>query len=237
MPDKIFSYSGSELPVFADARNWRQYWQSQVVSFVRGHVLEVGAGIGSTTFSLYTRDVLRWVALEPDGKLLADLQRGIPDDAVSQYEFRKGTLDDIDPSEQFDTILYIDVLEHIMDDRAELLHASSHLDKNGHLIILAPAHQFLYSKFDNAIGHYRRYTKKAILDITPKCFNIIKCGYYDSIGMTLSIANKFILYASNPTRAQIQFWDTCIIPISKVIDRLFNFRIGKSLIAIFKKQK
>ena len=235
--DAHFSYSGAELPVFAEAKNWRQYWQSQVAHFIKGRVLEVGAGIGSTSFSLHTPDVLRWVALEPDATLFATLQGNVPGDDAARYDFCKGTLDDIDPNEQFDTILYIDVLEHILDDRAELLHVSEYLDKDGHLIVLAPAHQFLYSDFDKAIGHYRRYSIKSISAIAPVNMRITQYKYLDAVGMLLSIANKFFLHASNPTHAQIQFWDSRIIPISKIVDRICNFLIGKSLIAVFEKHK
>jgi ubiquinone/menaquinone biosynthesis C-methylase UbiE len=237
MSDNYFSYPGTELAVFADAKNWRQYWQSQIVHFIKGHVLEVGAGIGSVTHSfLYTKDTLKWVAIEPDDTLFALLQCRFSNDSASQYEFRKCTLEEMPPEEHFDTIIYIDVLEHIMDDRAELLRASDHLNKEGTLIVLVPAHQCLYSNFDSAIGHYRRYTAKSINKICPNCLKITQLKYYDSVGMFISLANRLFLRASNPTRGQISFWDSRIIPISKIMDRIFNFRIGKSLIAVFEKQ-
>lgn len=63
---------------------------------------------------------------------------------------------------RFDTILYIDVLEHIADDRAELVEAARRLNPGGYLVVLSPAHQWLFTAFDAAIGHVRRYTAKSL---------------------------------------------------------------------------
>ena len=59
---------------------------------------------------------------------------------------------------KFETILYISVLEHIKDDKDEIDTALSKLKKGGYLIICVPAHNYMYSKFDKEIGHYRRYS-------------------------------------------------------------------------------
>ena len=69
-----------------------------------------------------------------------------------------GTLASLDPEVKADTILYIDVMEHIAGDRQEMADAAARLRPGGHLIVLSPAHQWLFSPFDEAIGHYRRYT-------------------------------------------------------------------------------
>ena len=58
---------------------------------------------------------------------------------------------------KFNTIIYLNVLEHIQNDFDEINSALNKLNSDGHLIILVPAHQNLFSKFDEAIGHYRRY--------------------------------------------------------------------------------
>ena len=58
---------------------------------------------------------------------------------------------------KFDTIIYLNVLEHIEDDTNEINLAINKLNLGGHLIILVPAHQKLFGKFDSAVGHYRRY--------------------------------------------------------------------------------
>src|SRR5215470_4171807 len=110
-------YIGSELALFAEATNWRTYWQRQVSDFLGRRVLEVGAGIGSVTRSLCGPDVTRWVALEPDPEMAARLGQEVRDGRLpATCEVRCATTDDLAADERFDTALYIDVLEHIEDD-------------------------------------------------------------------------------------------------------------------------
>ena len=71
--------------------------------------------------------------------------------------------------ERFDTILYIDVLEHIDDDLGELARSATHLRPGGHLIVLAPAHQALYSPFDKAIGTSAATTRGRFLRPLRPC--------------------------------------------------------------------
>jgi hypothetical protein len=71
-----------------------------------------------------------------------------------EWEIRVGTLADVADTEVFDSILYIDV---IADVRPEFQRAVRHLRRSGFLIVLAPAHQFLFSPFDTSVAHHRRY--------------------------------------------------------------------------------
>lgn len=73
-----FEYQGSELDLFLEAKTWRTYWASMISPFLGQTVLEVGAGLGSSTKVL--RDVSHtWVALEPDPTLIARAQEGVSD--------------------------------------------------------------------------------------------------------------------------------------------------------------
>jgi 2-polyprenyl-3-methyl-5-hydroxy-6-metoxy-1,4-benzoquinol methylase len=78
-----------------------------------------------------------------------------------------GTIAALESTGPFDTIIYLDVLEHIADDRAELACAARLLSPQGCVIVLSPAHQFLFSPFDQAVGHYRRYSRATLRDLTP----------------------------------------------------------------------
>lgn len=144
-----------------------------------------------------------------------------------------GTLAEVPEGERFDTILYIDVLEHIEDDRAELARSARRLKPGGHLIVLSPAHQFLFSPFDAAIGHYRRYSRASLLAAAPKGLPVARAFYLDSLGMALSLANRALLRAEYPTLAQIRLWDRAIIPVSRLVDPLFRYALGKTVIAVW----
>jgi SAM-dependent methyltransferase len=228
-----FAYQGSELSLFAHAKNWKAYWTSRLSPYLLGDVLEVGAGLGTNTIALRAMARGRWVCLEPDPVLLSHLQKEIDHQGLAPAECLCGTVATLAAGEKFDTVIYIDVLEHIRDDSAELLRVVRHIRPGGHLIVLSPAYQSLYSEFDRAIGHYRRYNRKTLLGCTPPGSHLALLNYLDACGSVLSFGNRLLLKQSYPTVAQILFWDHWIVPVSRQLDRLTRFRFGKSILAIW----
>ena len=236
MSQTSFAYVGSELEIFAHAHRWRAYWKSQILPYVGQNVLEVGAGIGSVTRLLCAPEMKRWVAMEPDpsmGQRLRQMaERG---ELERNCVVRVGTVADLDPAESFDSILYIDVLEHIKDDRIELEKALHHLEPNGHLIVVAPAHQSLFTPFDSAIGHFRRYSLSTLATLSPPGARMILSRYLDCIGLFASLGNRLLLHSSSPTLKQIKFWDSWLVRISVKVDSFLNYKLGKSVIVIWQK--
>jgi 2-polyprenyl-3-methyl-5-hydroxy-6-metoxy-1,4-benzoquinol methylase len=145
-----------------------------------------------------------------------------------------GTVEDLNKKTEFDTIIYIDVLEHIKNDSAELKKAVNHLAKGGFLIIGVPANQRLYTKFDKAIGHYRRYNKDMLKSIVPTGMKQEKLIYLDSAGLLASFSNK-ILRQDYPTEKQVLFWSNVIVRFSKISDKVFRHSFGKQIIGVWKK--
>ncbi len=227
-------YIGDELELFRNANNWKAYFSALIAPHLCGRVLEVGAGLGGTTVALAALGASQWVCLEPDPRLhhelIATLDHRTWPCAV---ESRTGTLSDLPDSEMFDTIIYIDVLEHIFDDRAELALAARHLTPGGKLVVLSPAFPFLFSEFDAAIGHHRRYTKASLLTLTPTGLRPILCRYLDLVGLFASLANLVLLRASLPSPEQIRAWDQFMVPLSRVLDVVVRFTFGRSILVIW----
>jgi SAM-dependent methyltransferase len=232
-----FEYVGSELDLFAAARNWKSYWSAQLRPFLRGDVLEVGAGIGSNIpFLDPSGGAGRWVCLEPDPELYGLLVRSFAEKkTLRAYETVCGTIASL--TDQFDTIIYIDVLEHIDNDREEMNQAASHLRPGGHLVVLSPAHQRLFSPFDAAIGHFRRYNRSTLRSISPPSLRLKHLFYLDCAGLVLSVANSMFLHQSMPTKAQLRIWDQLVIPISRVLDRCLFNSVGKSIVGIWQRER
>ncbi len=231
-------YLGEELTLFEKAAHWKRYCGSFIKPYLRGRVLEVGAGLGGTTLSLCDGSQSEWLCLEPDSNLAQSIKKLISEKKLPECcACEIGTLKDIPSNRLFNAIIYMDVLEHIKDDKAELDMASRHLVDNGVLIVAAPAHQCLYSSFDGAIGHLRRYSRKQLLSILPENCDIKKAIYLDSVGLSLSLANRLFLKQNCPTEKQILFWDRIIIKLSRLVDPLFFYNFGKSIILIFQKAK
>jgi len=231
-----FSYVGSELELFAAASNWKAYWSSKARPYIEGDVLEVGAGIGSNTPFLDSGNCKRWLCLEPDPALTAQLSTTFHRNGGGQYETMCGTLESVNPDQLFDTIIYIDVLEHIADDREELNAAAGRLRPGGRVIVLSPAHPWLFTPFDAEIGHFRRYNRTMIESISPAGSALERLIYLDSVGLAASAANLF-LRQSMPTKEQLRFWDRWMVPVSRVLDKILLHSIGKSIMAVWRKTR
>lgn len=232
----IIKYQGNELELFSHATCWKSYWSGFFKPFIKGHVLEVGAGIGSSTLALSTCSYESWTCLEPDPELANQLADFLKKDRNNiQYKVIKGNIENLTDNDYFDTILYIDVLEHIEDDHKELENATRLLSNNGKIIILSPAHQWLFSEFDRAIGHHRRYNKKSFTMIIPDRLKVLKYNYLDSCGLFASVANRYLLKHKMPGKKQIAVWDRILVPCSRMIDPLLFFTIGKSILVVLEK--
>ncbi len=230
--EQASDYIGDELTLFADAVNWKNYWSNTLEPLIGDKVLEVGAGIGSNTALLRRRNQ-QWTALEPDQTQANQIRNSQPND--ENLEIVCGFLSDISAEQQYDTLIYIDVLEHIENDLGEVKAAMSHLKPGGRLIVLSPAHQRFFSPFDKAVGHFRRYNKATLERLTPNKASIERLFYMDSVGCLASYANAVLLEASMPTKRQIWLWDKFMVPVSKVLDVLFNYSVGKTIVAVWKK--
>lgn len=224
------TYLGGELDLFSKATRWKRYFAGKIKPYIVGNVLEVGAGIGSNIPYLWNDKVRSWTSLEPD-PLLAEQ---IPKNAGHPVTMEIGILTSL-PSKKYDCLIYIDVLEHIEEDRGELENAANCLNPGGKVVILVPAHQFLYSPFDKEVGHFRRYDKRSLLRIVPSSYKTLDLYYLDSVGYFLSCANRFLLGRSMPTTNQIALWNNVILPISKLVDPLIRYSFGKSVVMILER--
>lgn len=230
-----YQYVGSELEVFSHARQWKTYYSGLLRNYLGKQVLEVGAGIGTTTEFLCSGAHETWTCLEPDPQLAEDIEKrrqlGI---LPSCCRLLVGTLADCDPESKYDTILYIDVLEHIADDRGELRRAVRHLAPGGHLIVLAPAHSWLFTPFDQQIGHYRRYCRSSLARIAPPDLACVRLAYLDCVGLLASTGNRLLLHSSMPTHRQIRLWDRLMVPASRWLDWVLRYNLGKSVLGIWR---
>lgn len=126
-------------------------------------VLELGAGIGNMSRYL-SPGRKRYAATDLDEEHLARLRvrfQGRPAVSIHQCDLQKGA--DFEPfARQFDTVVCLNVLEHVEDDRAGLRHIWSALEPGGRAIVLVPQDQSIYGSLDKVLGHYRRYSEEEL---------------------------------------------------------------------------
>ena len=223
----------SQMEIFFNTPNWKNYWIKDIKQYSTGNIMEVASGLGSNLF--FFKKILKFkklTCLEPEKKLFKKLIE-INKSENKNIFFINKSLNKIKNKNKFDTILYADVLEHIKNDNKEVILAKKFLKTGGRLIFLCPAHNLLFTQFDKNVGHYRRYNKKMFSNLLPDNMKIEKIYYLDSCGFFLSLLNKIILNR-NPKEHEIKTWDKYIVPISTIFDKItFNF-FGKSIVCIYK---
>jgi SAM-dependent methyltransferase len=229
-------YVGHELELFALATNWKRYVKAEIGKYLIGDVLEVGAGIGGTTLALHDGTARRWVCVEPDVGQAKRLRRTV----VKNQGFRApgviaGSLRALADRPSFDCVLYLDVLEHIHDDRRQIEEAARLVRPGGHIVVLSPAHRWLFSEFDKSIGHVRRYDKRNLRLLMPSGWIEKRLAYLDSVGVLLSLNNVLALRQALPSRWQLSLWDRLCVPVSRIIDRVLLGSFGKSILAVWQK--
>lgn len=234
MSTAVEQYQGLELDLFSHAVHWKSYWSSYVRPYLNGKVLEVGAGNGNNVALLCNSTIAQWTCVEPDRGLASEIEeKAFP--RAKKFETVVGTLDAV-VEKEFDVVLYIDVLEHIEQDRAEVQKAAEKLKSGGTLIILSPSHNALYSEFDKSIGHFRRYNRNSLRACIPVSLKEMDLLYLDSVGLFASLANRLVLKKPYPSSEDIHLWDSWMVPISRVVDRVTFNQIGKSILGVWKKR-
>ena len=224
------NYEGWELKFFDNSKNFRLYQQQLINKYLLGHLAEVGPGNG-TNLSYYIDKPNKIDLFEPSKKHYDNLKK-----TFSKNHKIKVFNRSFGGKKKYDTIVYLDVLEHIKKDKEEVKKALGLLKKNGKLIINVPANSHLYSNFDKDVGHYKRYSKKDFEIILQNfSFRKVSYRYYDSIGYLLSLMSKlFITNYKKNFEKKIKIWNNLIF-LSKLLDKITLNAFGKSLLVIIEK--
>jgi SAM-dependent methyltransferase len=206
--------------------------------FLKGRVLEVGAGLGTITRKLVDRypDV-SVVALEPAENVFPDLESFAA--LEPRVTAHRQTLADyhIGPIEHFDAVVYINVLEHIDDDAAELRLAAGVLRPGGVLLVFGPALGWMYSELDYKAGHYRRYSLRRLGKlVTDAGLEIVSARYFDVLGVPPYLLVYKLLRHDDITGSTLWGYDRIVVPLSRWLQRALQHPpLGKNVILIARK--
>lgn len=139
------------LEMLKEAEWYNRWILSFIKSYLQGSILDIGAGIGNFTSLL--KNYGEVTAIDQNKKYVKLLRNHL---TAGFGDIEKGTY--FFGDKKFDTIISFNVLEHIANDTKAISNIKKLLVTNGHFVVLVPAHHALYSSFDKAIGHFRRYT-------------------------------------------------------------------------------
>ncbi len=225
-------FIASDLRQMKSARRYNAWLYAQLAPYIGRYVFEVGAGIGNMTGRML--DAAKSVtAMEPNSGCRCEL--------VNAYGTRPGfaclpsRLEDCLPESvgrKFDTVLCVNVLEHIPDDVRALRIMSSLLHNDGNIVVLAPACPFALGPIDMAVGHFRRYSKKRITDTFREVGLIPQTArYLNFLGLLGWLYNARVTRTVTQHDRQVVLFDR-LVPLIAAVERCVHPPIGLSIIAV-----
>jgi SAM-dependent methyltransferase len=227
------SYPGRELEAMDFAENYHAWILDEIKNYLGRNVAEVGAGIGSISKLLLSEPIEQLTAFEPSPDLFESLRKEASTDArataVNDY------FSPTHPAAPFDSVVYLNVMEHIENDVGEMQNAYAGLKPGGHLLVFVPALQGLYSDFDKRIGHFRRYSKKELLMKAKKAgFTDPKIRYFDVAGIIPWYVN-FVMLRNTMQSGAVAVYDRVVVPVMRVVEKIAPPPVGKNLLMVARK--
>jgi SAM-dependent methyltransferase/glycosyltransferase involved in cell wall biosynthesis len=229
--------AADDLEQLGTAKYFFEWVLEEFAPHLRGHVLEVGAGTGTITRRLVDHyPDISITALEPAENMVGELEAfGALHPRV---QVRRQTLADGGVGERTcDAVIYLNVLEHIDDEEAELALAAGVLRPGGRLLVFGPAHEWLYSDLDYKAGHYRRYSLTSLRDVIAGAgFTIESLRYFDVLGVLPYWVVYRLLRHNEISGSSMWGYDRVVVPISRIIQRLLPHPpLGKNVILVARK--
>lgn len=241
--NKQFDYKGIDkegmetLMTIAKADKFNAWMYESIQPHCSGEILEIGSGIGNISYFFLSNGA---------NITLSDLRENYFDvlkNNFNSYPNLKGImiLDLVDGEfdvrfghlfNTFDTIFALNVVEHIEDDNQAIINCKKMLKKGGKLVILVPAYNFLYNRFDKELGHYRRYTLTALKKKFVNTGFEVKAGrYFNFIGIFgWFVSGKIMKNKVIPSQQMSLF--NKLVPVFKFADSLLFKKSGLSVIVV-----
>lgn len=210
---------------------YNRWMVEQIADAVGNEVLEVGSGIGNLSHFLQDRGR---VCLTDVSETYLDLLRQrfghLPHVSVHPWDLGQDPPEALQPG-SFDTVICLNVLEHIEDDDAALRRIRALLKPGGKLALLVPAHMALYNGFDKGLLHFRRYQKGGLRRQLAACgFETHRIWYFNALGALGWFVNGTLLRKTVLPTGQMKLFDL-LVPLLK-LERWVPLPFGISVIAI-----
>jgi len=219
------------------AVNYHRWILARLKPFLGSRIVEVGAGRGAFSELLLETGPEALTVLEPSANmypLLLEKLAAIDKERVAQARQCTLAQASVNFAEAFplpDSVLYINVLEHIEDDEAELRAAHALLTAGGHVLIFVPANRWLTGSIDRQLGHFRRYTMD---ELRIKCrsagFRIRLAVHFDFFGIAPWWLKFCVLKSDRLTPGAVRLYDRCVVPFARMLERAIPPPIGKNVI-------
>jgi SAM-dependent methyltransferase len=228
----VFSDADEELAGTLDALEGADAYADWVVSLFRDdlgqNVLEVGAGVGTITKRL--ADQGRVVAVEPSERCASPLAELAAVDP--RVEVVHGSVDDVAADAAFDTAVLVNVLEHVADDVDLLRALGERLRPGGALVCFVPAHAWLHSRYDDRIGHVRRYRRSGLAEALGAAgFEVERLRHVNVPGALAWLAGARLLGLA-PSPRTTELYQRTVLPLTQRVEAGREPPFGQSIVAV-----
>ena len=238
LPDGGFSdYPTEYLNTLSELDGYNTWLVDTFAPFMRGNVLEVGAGTGTITTRLARlASVTSITAIEPDRARWETLQATVTAAANRQpggctVTPLLGTIDTT--NETFDTVLYCNSAEHIRDLIPELIAARRRCAPDGRLVVFGPAHEALYSEIDRMSGHWRRFvTTRLSRDLRASGYDVVHAQYHDPVGAVAYFVGGRVGGVSSLSERLLCILERIVLPMSRLVTPATRRFMGKNVLVV-----
>jgi 2-polyprenyl-3-methyl-5-hydroxy-6-metoxy-1,4-benzoquinol methylase len=228
------------LELFSNAEAFNKWLFNSVAPFCSGNILEIGSGIGN--LSKFLIEKFEKVALSDMRNEYCEI---LNEKFATHQNFKIAYQIDLSLTDfeninssllnKFDTVIALNVIEHIGNDLLAIENCKKMLKDQGRLIILVPAYQSLFNSLDSMLYHYKRYTKKSLsLLLKNAGLNIVHSQYFNFAGILGWWYSGTVLKKKIITGHQLSLFNK-LIPIFRFIDKLILYKWGLSVIVISEK--
>ncbi|HEX3393655.1 MAG TPA: class I SAM-dependent methyltransferase [Acidimicrobiales bacterium] len=212
-----------------DAVNYAGWIYSMMEPGLGPRVLEIGAGHGTLTELL--ADGRKVVATDVSSRCVGLLRERFS--SRSDVEVLEADVLATPDIGGFDSIVMVNVLEHVADDRAALAHLREALHPGGRLLLFVPAFEALYSDFDRRIGHHRRYRAPQLgAAVTEAGFEVVDARYVNSVGAVAWWVVATKLGRVPTTRWSALTYDKAMVPVLRRLESRWAPPFGQSVLCI-----
>ncbi|MYA32773.1 MAG: class I SAM-dependent methyltransferase [Gemmatimonadales bacterium] len=226
-------YQGRDLEAMSSAVRYHRDILRMFSPYLGDRILEVGAGSGNISRLILERQPSHLYALEPSDSMYALLRERVRGSLNATVHH--SLLSDFLKAENtagMDSVVSINVLEHVQDDVAELARMRAALRPGGYLCLWVPALPALTSRFDRSLGHFRRYRRRDVLQKLERTgFVPVRLAYRDIVGMLAwFVVCRVLRQELSP--GKVSMYDRFVMPVTGACGRRLNPPLGKNLMAI-----
>ena len=206
-----------------------------------GRVLEVGCGIGSITRLILASDGVTAVhGIDIDPAYVERVLSTIDDErfsatAASMEQFRPETTAAAGDG-LYDRIVCSNVLEHIEDDEGTMREFARMLVPGGVVLLLVPAHRWLFCGIDRGLSHYRRYRAVDLRRLAELSgLELVRSRHFNPVGIAGWWLNGKVLRRDSLPAGQLRAYGKWAVGVSSLADRLNPLPLGISITGAFRK--